>query len=101
MDALRLGAKASVTSTANAFPEVFQAVYDAFNAGDIQRAEEAQDRLTALTKILMSGRYLATYKTALRLRGIDIGTVRPPHRELTDTEAHKLTVSLKDMGLIP
>jgi len=101
LDALRLGAKASVTSTANAFPEVFQAVYDAFNAGDMRRAEEAQERLTALTKILMSGRYLATYKTALRLRGIDIGTVRPPHRELTDSEAHKLTVSVKDMGLIP
>jgi len=49
----------------------------------------------------MSGRYLATYKTALRLRGIDIGTVRPPHRELTDSETHKLTASLKEMGLIP
>lgn len=100
LDALKLGTRASVTSTGNAFPEVFQAVYDAFASGDMAAAEKAQEKLTSLTRILMSGRYLATYKTALRLRGIDIGTVRPPHRELSPAEAETLRSGLSAMGLI-
>jgi dihydrodipicolinate synthase/N-acetylneuraminate lyase len=100
LTSLRMGGKASVTSTANVFPEVFQAVYSAFESGDSAAAERAQEKLTSLTKALISGRYLATYKTALGLRGVDVGTVRPPHRELSTSEAATVATGLRGLGLI-
>ena len=100
LTALTLGGHASVTSTGNAFPEVFQAVYQAFEQGDLDEAARAQERLTALTKVLREGRYIAAYKTALRLRGVDVATVRAPQRELTEEEVMDLHTGLKDLGLV-
>jgi len=100
LTALGLGSHASVTSTANAFPELFQAIYRAFEAGRYDEAAQAQERLTAATKVLRQGRYLATYKQALRMRGVDAGTVRPPQRELEREELDALRAGLVELGLL-
>jgi 4-hydroxy-tetrahydrodipicolinate synthase len=101
LTALKLGGTASVTSTGNAYPELFQAVYDAFEKGDLEGAEQAQERLTALTKVLFEGRLVAAYKVALGYRGVDAGTVRSPQRELTDEEKAAVKSGLDDLGLLP
>ncbi len=98
--ALTLGGKASVTSTGNAFPEAFLAVYEAFDAGDMDGAASAQDRLTALTKVLHEGGLMHAYKVALGMRGVDAGTVRPPQRQLSDTEIANVRSGLMQLGFI-
>ncbi len=100
LTALRMGVRASVSSTANVFPEAFDAVYDAFAAGDDDAAEEAQAKMQRLTKLLGHGRYLASYKQALRWKGVDVGFVRPPHRELRDDEIGALRSGLTELGLL-
>ena len=97
---LKLGAVASVTSTGNSFPEAFHNIYKAFAAGDHDAAKKAQERLTALTKVLLEGAYVATYKHSLALRGVDVGTVRPPQRELTAAEKEKVRAGLSELAFI-
>ncbi len=98
--ALKLGCRASVTSTGNAFPEAFGAVYDAFETGDDQAATEAQSRLTALTEVLLGGRLVATYKASLALKGVDVGTVRPPQRRLAADELSAMKKGLTELKFI-
>lgn len=100
LTALRMGVRATVSSTANAFPEAFTAVYDAFLAGDEAKAEAEHARLVGLTEVLGHGRTLHGYKLALAWKGVDVGTVRPPHRELTAAEQDRLKAALQENGWI-
>jgi len=95
LTALKHGVRATVSSTANVFPEAFTAVYEPFLAGDMKKAQAAQDRLFKLTQILDHGRTLGAYKQALAWKGVDIGPVRPPLRELTDNERAELRAELE------
>ena len=97
---LTLGAVASVTSTGNVFAEAFHDIYNAYDGGDHDGAKKAQERLTALTKVLLEGGYVSAYKNALAMRGVDVGTVRPPQRELTETELKTLRQGLTDLNFI-
>ena len=61
--------------------------YDFFSrAGDARKAQEAQQRLNRLLDVLKMGPPLAGYKAGLALRGMPIGGLRPPLRDMTPEE---------------
>jgi 4-hydroxy-tetrahydrodipicolinate synthase len=101
LSALSLGVNGIVSGNSSAFPEVFLRLYQAFDRGDLEKAREYQFFGCQLVKVLTDGPEIAMFKKALEFRGIKVGNVRGPNREVSDDEAARLKESLKEMGLIP
>jgi len=100
MQALYGGANGTVASKANIVPQFFLEVYEAVRNGEREKAIAAQHKLNAATKCFDYGAGLAAYKEALRFLGFDVGSVRPPQRELTDQEKGELRADLERVHLI-
>jgi 4-hydroxy-tetrahydrodipicolinate synthase len=96
---LLLGGKGQVSGNSNAFPEPFRSLYDAFIAGDLERAQAQQRSINRIRDLLKDGRYPAYYKAALTIRGVPAGHVRPPMRELTKDEWKQLERGIEELGL--
>ena len=90
LPALAVGAKAQVSGNSNVFPETFRALYEAFVAGDLERARSWQQVINRIRAVFRDGITPAYFKTGLRLRGIPAGRVRPPMRELTPEESEEV-----------
>jgi len=100
LPALSIGAWGQVSGTSNAFPEPFLALYKAFEDGQLQRANEAQQLINQIRAVLKDGQNLAYFKEALALRGVPVGTVRPPMRPLTADERLNLERQLHSLSLL-
>jgi len=95
-----VGAVAHISAVSNVFPEVFVQLYEAVRRGDHRRARELQFRINEIRGVLERGPYITPYKEALRLRGIDVGTVSSPLRPMTGEEREALRKNLKALGVI-
>lgn len=100
LPALSIGAWGQVSGTANAFPEPFLDLYKAFEGGELQKANEAQQLINRIRGVLKDGQNLAYFKEALALRGVPVGTVRPPMRTLTADERRNLEQQLHSLSLL-
>ena len=100
LPALALGAKAQVSGNSNVCPETFRALYDAFVAGDIERARSLQRQINQIRMALKDGITPAYFKAGLKLRGIPAGYVRPPMRELTPAERTEVEQRLGTLEFI-
>jgi dihydrodipicolinate synthase/N-acetylneuraminate lyase len=96
---LSAGASGIVSGTASAFPEPFVGIYQAFERGEFQKTREYQLFIDRLLKVSGDGD-IASFKKALEFRGMRVGGVREPNRNLSDEEAAKLRESLREMGLV-
>ena len=83
---LATGAVGVVSAASNVFPEVVVDVVRKFQAGDLEGARTAQQRLNVLLNVLKQGPTLAGYKAGLALRGIPVGSMRPPLRGMNPEE---------------
>ncbi len=87
--ALCVGAKGIVTAIANSHPEIFVALWDAFQLGNHQKARELQKTINEMRKIFKIGPYVSAYKEAIEKRGLRFGGYRTPIRPLTSAEKDK------------
>lgn len=94
------GAAGSVAITANVVPELFLSIFGDVQMGSLKRALASQRKLGEVAAALGSGRLIAMYKEAIRLRGFDVGYVRPPQRELSRGEKRQLAGEMEKLGLI-
>jgi 4-hydroxy-tetrahydrodipicolinate synthase len=83
---LAAGAVGVVSAASNVFPEAVVDAVRAFAAGDCRAAQAAQERLNRLLDVLKMGPPLAGYKAGLALRGMPVGGLRPPLRDMTPQE---------------
>ncbi|MFN8444544.1 MAG: dihydrodipicolinate synthase family protein [Caldilineaceae bacterium] len=97
---LVFGAKAQISGNSNAIPEPFVQLYEAFQAGDLTRAQQLQKVVNAVINLHQGGRTTAFFKASLGLRGVDAGRVRPPMCELTETEMAAVKQSVKEMEAV-
>ena len=98
--ALCYGAKGSICATGNVDPRVPVEIYEAFLAGDHQRAREAQYRLAPLRIAFGLGTFPIVIKEALNMIGIEAGPAVPPVGPMTRENREKLRKILVEMGLI-
>lgn len=96
---LSAGVRGIVSGNASVFPELFVMIYQAFDRGELQKVREYQLSIDKLIEVLAKGG-IASFKKALELRGIRVGGVREPNRNLSDGEAAELRESLREMGLV-
>jgi 4-hydroxy-tetrahydrodipicolinate synthase len=82
LPALHEGADGLVSGNASAFPELLVALHAAFRQGKLQEAALRQQELDGFISARDSRFELSSFKALLGLRGIPVGDVRPPLRQL-------------------
>lgn len=93
------GLGGAIGSTYNYLPELSVAIYDAWKAGDYDRAVEIQKHVCDILlplrgmPILMIGRYI------LQKRGFDMGPPRKPMRSISAEAKAKVDAVLEKNGL--
>jgi len=97
---LEIGCAGLVSAVADVFPEFAVELYDAFDAGDEQRAKALQSKLFDVRSALKRGSYMAGVKTALDLTGFDAGPMRSPLRLMDRTDKAMLKADLVELGML-
>jgi 4-hydroxy-tetrahydrodipicolinate synthase len=98
-----MGADGGVNGGANMFPELYVAMYNAAEAGDLKTVRELQRRIMQIsTTIYTVGKYSSSYlkgvKCALSLLGICDGYLSYPYRQFREEERAKIRQALLDLG---
>jgi len=90
-----IGLPAHVSGLACIYPEIVNKIYEESVKGNVEEALKLQAKLNKIRKVLKGiGPDTASYKHALRLRGIDLGDPLPPTRKLSQEEEKKLQTEL-------
>jgi 4-hydroxy-tetrahydrodipicolinate synthase/2-dehydro-3-deoxy-phosphogluconate/2-dehydro-3-deoxy-6-phosphogalactonate aldolase len=99
---LELGCTGLVSAVANAFPEPVVDLYEAYAAGEEERARELQSHVYDVRDALKRGPYMAGVKTALSLRDVDfdVGGLRAPLRTMSDDDRAALEDDLRSLDLL-
>lgn len=93
-----IGAGAGIGGTYGAMPELFLAMNESIESGDIKRARDIQYDVNDIIEKLTSGHgnMYAMIKEVLRINeGLDIGSVRKPLVELTDADKETAKAAAK------
>ena len=98
--AILAGCPAAVSGLSNVVCEIYAAVFNHLEKGDMKKAWAEQKRLERAARIFEYGRKLAVFKEGQRLRGFGGGYVRPPMRELTTAEKKQLALDMHGLGVI-
>lgn len=91
--ALCAGIHGGVSATANAFPEHFVEMYEAYKAKDFEKGKALQIKIRGLRNVL-STPPLAPILEALKMRGLKSGYVRLPLRSMHSNEIEALRVTV-------
>ena len=98
--ALTLGATGCVDGPPCITPEPWVEVWDAYNDGDMKRAEAAQARATQVVDAVMRYGYFGAVKAMVSERlGIDCGDPRPPLPRLTPEQRASIREEVVRLGL--
>jgi N-acetylneuraminate lyase len=100
LPALTLGAVGCIDGPLAIAPELWVEIWLAYQAGDLSRAERAQDRATEVTNLVRRFGLHATTKAVLSARlGIDCGDPRPPGLPLTADQCKQVLTRVAALGL--
>jgi len=97
--ALMFGAKGAVPASANIAPKLCVEIYEAWKAGDVERAKAVQKKLSPVRLALMIGTAPGVVKQAMALTGWDVGPSRSPIAPLSAEKRAKLKEILVGAGL--
>lgn len=97
---LMFGAKGAIPASGNIAPRLAVEIYEAFMAGDIDRAKAAQRRLSPVRLALMMGTAPGVVKQAMALTGWDVGPSRSPVAPLSPEKRSRLKEILTEAGLV-
>lgn len=90
LPALSIGGVGVVSVASHVIGKEMQAMMNSFLAGDVQKAARWHQRLLPLMKQLFAQPSPAPVKTALQLKGMNVGSVRLPLVPLTAEEREQL-----------
>lgn len=93
------GTEGAIAATANVVPALVVEIYEAFQAGEIERARRAQERLAPLRLAFGLGSFPVVVKEALELIGISAGPCRGPVGPLPPEKRAELRRVLLGLGL--
>jgi 4-hydroxy-tetrahydrodipicolinate synthase len=98
--ALACGGAGAIAATANVAPRLVAEIYEAFKAGDLDRARRAQARLAPLRIAFEMGTFPVVIKEALALMGICSGQAKAPIKPLSESRRQDLAQVLQEMGVL-
>ena len=102
LPALTIGASGCVDGPPNMAPERWVAIRQAYQAGNLAAAQQAQAQALEITRLVIASKFHATLKAVLSQRlGIDCGAPRPPGETLTSAERAALAAKVAALNLPP
>ncbi len=103
--ALSCGIPGCISGNANAIPELFVRLYDAFRAGDLDAARESDRQIARLATLMKNGRNFSYLRATLARRGLSTSYSRPPLPNIFAAEENalypQLDSALREAGLRP
>jgi N-acetylneuraminate lyase len=97
--ALTMGAIGAIGSPLNIAPRLHVNIYDAFQRGDLAKAEELQRQAATLHTFCFRYSHIALYKAVLSQRlGMEMGLPRPPIRPLTEEQRRHVIQQAEELG---
>ena len=100
LPALTIGASGCVDGPPNVAPELWVEIWNAYNDGDIHRAEAAQEKASQVTDLVRSIGLHAGTKAILSERlGVDCGAPRPPGQPITPEQRTMMQKRLNELGI--
>ena len=100
LPALTIGATGCVDGPPNVAPELWVDIWNAYNDGDLKRAEAAQERASHVTALVREfGLHNATKELLSERLGIDCGDPRLPRLPLTSEQHTALLAKAAELGL--
>ncbi|MDQ0338257.1 4-hydroxy-tetrahydrodipicolinate synthase [Caldalkalibacillus uzonensis] len=102
LNTLALGGDGSIPGSANFAPEITVGLYEAFQAGDYDKALQLHRRLALLMEMYkLDVPFVNVLKEAIRLMGLEISTaVLPPARPLSEEKREQLKQMLQAAELL-
>ncbi len=97
LDALRAGATGAILAVGCAVPEICVEIFRAFQAGEVERAETLQSKLTPLAAAVTTRFGIGGLKAALDLAGYRGGAVRAPLRAPDEAARKEIETLLKEV----
>lgn len=91
--ALCAGSHGGVSATANAFPELFVEIYEAYRARDFEKGKALQIKIHSLRDALARPPIAPLLET-LKMRGLRGGFVKPPLRSMRTDEIQALRAAM-------
>ena len=96
---LTVGAEGGVGSTYNYTLETYRAILDAYQAGDIEKAREAQQQSVDIVHVIIRhGGGVRGGKAIMKHIGLDCGNCRLPFAPYTEEEMKQLAEELNAIG---
>ena len=95
LPALMFGGKGGVAGCANVFPHTMVEIYEAWAAGDLDRAKKVQDSIRTLRAVFKYGNPNTIIKIAAGLLGYPVGSCRKPFCQLSDEGMEALKKALE------
>jgi dihydrodipicolinate synthase/N-acetylneuraminate lyase len=92
------GASAHISMLSNVYPRLTVQIYEAIQRGRVEEARHLQFQAMDLRDVFRSGPSITPYKEALKLKGLDVGTVSSPLRAMTNSEVATLRRGLQELG---
>lgn len=99
LTALEMGAQGSVAATSNVIPETVVGIYEAWLAGDKERAAQLQADVDPLRDVIHLGVVPQAVKRSLEIMGIPIGVPREPALELSHEHDDAIRAMLDHYGI--
>lgn len=93
---LQNGGKGGIAGRANLWPKTVASIYNYFVAGDLDKAQEAQDAVAALQRVFKFGNANTIIKKAVNLLGYPVGDCRRPFNYLCQEGVEELKLVLKE-----
>lgn len=100
LPALPLGASGGVSGLANVFPELIRALLEAYQSGEIARAQFVHRKILDLEKLFSTFPSLSVHYAALAQRRIAESFPRRPLRPLNASESTRLRKGLQELELL-
>ena len=93
---LQNGGKGGIAGRANLWPATVASIYDYYVAGDMEKAEAAQEAISKIQRVFKFGNPNTIIKKAVSLMGCPVGDCRRPFNYLCDEGVEELKAVLKE-----
>ena len=94
-----MGAHGAIGTFYNLMPKLFVDAYDAFRAGDVNKATDLQARANRIIgAYFASAGGMSAIKAMMKMIGLDCGAGRPPNPPFSEEKVEQLKADLDEVG---